>query len=109
MKQNIKIGWLSAVITLIFGVSMVGAPAQAQRVNAEDWGHRVLRDRILHDAHDRYDVQFLSTRVEPLGYTDRGVSGKGVFLRHGKNPQRFTYHVLVKRDGRVSDVGYNIR
>lgn len=102
-----KIGWLPVVLPAIFALGLPGAPAKADSV--ANIGHRVVRERILGDAHDRYDVRFATTRVERISPSRRAVLGRGSFNRHGKSTQHFTYHVTVdRRDGSVYDIGYNL-
>lgn len=103
-----KIGWLPVLVPVIFALSLPGSPAQAE--SAATIGHRVLRERIVRDAHDRYDVRFTTTRVQRNTRYGRELVGQGLFYRHGKSSQRFKYHVFVNpRDGSVSDIGYKVR
>jgi hypothetical protein len=118
MKLNHKIGSLAVVLPAIFALSLTGSPVQAQRSIPErsgldataDLGHQAMRDKILHEAHDRFDVQFLTTDITPLGPRGREVTGRGIFHRRGKEPQRFFYHITVKpREGIAFHAGYDIR
>jgi hypothetical protein len=112
MKLNHKFA-LSAALPAIFALGVIGSPAQAQRqgppVEAGEIAHQAMRDKILHDAHDRFEVRFLATDVTP-GPGGREVTGRGIFQRRGKAPQEFTYHITVKpREGIAFHAGYNIR
>lgn len=103
-----KSGWLSVVVPAIFALSVPCSPVRAE--SAANIGHRVIRERILADAHDRYGVRFETTRVQRVTPYGREIVGRGSFNRHGKSTQWFTYHVFANsRDGSVSDIGYNLR
>ena len=103
-----KIGWLPVLLLAIFALSLSGSPVSAE--SAATIGHRVLRERIVRDAHDRYDIRFTTTRVQRRTRYGRELVGQGLFNRHGKSSQRFKYHVFVNpRDGSVSDIGYKVR
>ena len=102
-----KIGWLPVLLPAIFAFSLPGSPAKAD--SAANIGHRVLRERIIGDAHDRYSVRFTATRVQRITRYGRELVGRGSFNRHGKSTQWFNYHVFVNpRDGSVSDIGYKL-
>jgi hypothetical protein len=113
MQLYNKIGSLAVVLPAIFALGLTGSPVQAQRSSLDataDLGHQAMRDKILHEAHDRFDVQFLTTDITPLGPRGREVTGRGIFHRHGKEPQRFFYHITVKpREGIAFHAGYDIR
>lgn len=103
-----KIRWLPVLLPTIFALSLPGSPARAD--SAATIGHRVLRERIAGDAHDRYGIRFTATRVQRRTRYGRELVGQGIFNRHGKSTQRFKYHVWVNpRDGSVSDIGYKLR
>ncbi len=103
-----KIAWLTVLLPTIFALILTGAPAKAD--SAVTIGHRVLRERIVRDAHDRYAIRFTSTRVQRATRYGRELVGQGSFNRHGKSTQWFKYHVFVNpRDGSVSDIGYKLR
>ena len=107
MKRNYKLGWLPVLLPAIFAASLSGSPAKAD--SAENIGHRVLRDRILGDAHDRYGVRFTATRTQRRTAYGREIIGMGSFYRHHKSMQWFKYHVFVyPRDGSVSDLSYKV-
>lgn len=112
MKLNYKLGSLAVVLPAIFAVGFTGSPAQAQRPRPEavDIAHQAMRDKILHEAHDRFDVRFESTNITPIGPGSREVTGRGFFRRRGKSPQSFSYHITVKpREGIAFHAGYDIR
>ena len=115
MKLNYKLGLSAIALPAIFALGVTASPAQAQRpgpqvVEAADIAHQALRDKILHDAHDRFEVRFLSTDVTPIGPGGREVTGRGIFQRRGKSPQEFRYHITVKpREGVAFHAGYEIR
>jgi hypothetical protein len=102
-----KIGWLPVLLPAIFALNLPGSPAKAE--SAATLGHRVLRDRIAADAHDRYGIRFTTTKVQRYTPYGREIVGRGSFYRHGKSMQWFKYHVFVNpRDGSVSDIGYKL-
>ena len=114
MKLYHKLGSLAVALPTLFALGMTSSPAQAQRqgppVEAAEIAHQAMRDKILHDAHDRFEIRFLSTDVTPLSPGGREVTGRGIFQRRGKSPQEFTYHITVKpREGIAFHAGYNIR
>ncbi len=121
MKLYHKIAWLPAVLPALFAFTLTGSSAQAQRMYRHqevrevvpasvEIAHQAMRDKILHEAHDRFEVRFLTTEITPLGAGEREVIGRGVFRRHGKNSQEFTYHIIVKpREGIAFHAGYDIR
>lgn len=117
MKLNHKIGWLPVVLPAIFAFTLTGAQAQRREPRpgpivqeAADIAHQAMRDKILHEAHDRFDVRFELTDVTPIGPGGREVTGRGFFRRRGKSPQAFFYHITVKpREGVAFHAGYDIR
>jgi len=124
MKLNYKLGWLPVVLPVLFASTLTGAQAQWRERDepresrpgpmvreAADIAHRAMRDKILHEAHDRFDVRFDTTDVTSLGRRgEREVTGRGIFRRRGKEPQRFTYHITVNpREGVAFRAGYDIR
>jgi hypothetical protein len=119
MKLNYKLALSAIALPAIFALGVTASPAQAQRpgprpgpqvLEAADIAHQALRDKILHEAHDRFEVRFLSTEVTPIGPGGREVTGRGIFQRRGKSPQEFRYHITVKpREGVAFHAGYEIR
>lgn len=113
MQLYNKIGALTVVLPAVFALGLTGSPVQAQRSSLDATAalaHQAMADKILHEAHDRFDVRFLTTDITPLGPRGREVTGRGIFRRRGKEPQRFFYHILVKlREGIAYRAGYDIR
>jgi len=104
--KNLRL--LTTVLVVVFFASLINVSARA--ANAADIAHRLLRNKILREAGDRYDVRFLSTHTDRLPGGGRNVTGRGRFRRHGSRPQTFTYHANVdKRNHDVTDVGYDIK
>ena len=103
-----KLRYVTTLALAVFAASLLLSAAQAQ--DAVQIAHQALRQRILHDAGDRYEVRFLTTRTNREGRGMRSVTGQGRFRRRGKSAQRFTYHCTVEaRRGRVRDIGYDLR
>ena len=102
-----KRGRLSVLAMTLVALCLPGSPVRADR--AADIGHRVLRERIAHDAHDRYGIRFTESRVQRRTAYGREIVGRGSFYRHHKSMQWFKYHVFVNsRNGSVSDIGYKL-
>jgi hypothetical protein len=92
----------------LFAFSLTTLPAQA--ANVVKIGHRVLNERILRDARDRYNVRFKTSRVTRLSARRHEITGQGSFDRRGKSSQSFTYHAAVDpREGTTLDLGYDVR
>lgn len=124
MKLNHKLGWLPVVLPVLFACTLTGAQAQRRERyepresrpgpavrEAADIAHRAMRDKILHEAHDRFDVRFDTTDVTSFGPGEgREVTGRGIFRRRGKESQYFVYHITVRsREGVAYHAGYDIR
>jgi len=104
--KNLRL--LTTVLAVVFFASLLHVSARA--ANAADIAHRLLRNKILREAGDRYDVRFLSTHTDRLPGGGRNITGRGRFRRHGKSSQTFTYHAAVdRRNHDVNDVGYDLR
>ena len=98
----------ASVMLLGLVITLLGTSAKA--ADAVRVAHRALRSKILQDAGDRYDVRFLSSHSDRISPRERRVTGVGRFRRHGKTPQRFTYHSTVNiRNDRDFDTGYDIQ
>jgi hypothetical protein len=98
-----------AAILLVAGFAcMLGLPARA--ADAVWLAHHAIRNKILHEAGDRYAVRFLTTHVDRQSRAIRTVTGTGTFRRRGKTSQRFTYHTTVNiRNNSERNTGYTIR
>ena len=71
---------------------------------------KVIKSKILHEAHDRYNVRFFSTHIDRLRGADREVTGEGRFDRKSKDPQRFSYHTIINlHDNSDRETSYTIR
>ena len=103
-----KIGWLPAVLPVIFACSLFGSPAHAE--DARVFGHKLIREKILHDGHGRYDVKFTTTNLMHNGKRWLRMSGMGTFRKRDKKLQTFTYHGLIDPGSHIStNVGYQVR
>jgi hypothetical protein len=99
---------LAITLLLALYVCVAGLPVHAQ--DAVRIAHRAVRNKILREASDRYDVRFRSTHTDRLYRSEREVTGTGSFRRHGKSSQRFTYRTIVNtRTDTVHDIDYDIR
>ena len=103
-----KITMAAALLLFCLAITVVSSSAKA--VDAVWIAHGALRSKILHEASDRYGVEFLKTHVDKLSAFGRRVTGTGRFRRRGKRPQFFTYHSTVNlRSRRDHDTGYDIQ
>lgn len=103
-----KVQGTAALLLSVFAAGLLGSPAQA--ADAAWLAHRAIRNKILHEASDRYDVRFLTTHTDRLAGNLREVTGKGRFRRRGKTAQNFTYHTTVNiRNNSDKNTGYDIR
>lgn len=103
-----RVGLLPVVLPAVCALFLSGSPAQAQ--DPKEMSHKLVREKILHDAIDRYDVKFMTTNTQHLGPRWLRISGRGSFRRRGKPSQQFMYHVKISpRSGATTDLGYNIR
>lgn len=98
----------AVVLLLILPAIVLSSSAYA--ADAVSLAHRAIRNKILKEAGDRYDVTFATTHVERLEGGLREVTGRGRFKRFKKPSQIFTYHTTVNiYDRSDKHTGYDIR
>ncbi len=106
--KRISVQTLAALSLVALFIGLLATPASA--ASAEWIAHRAIKMKLLKEASDRYDIEFLTTHVDKVEGPIRHVTGAGRFRRHGKSPQRFTYHTDVNiRDNSDKITGYDIK
>ena len=94
------------ILCLIMGLQVSAAHA----VDAVRVARSLIRAKVLREAGDRYDVKFLTTTVVRYSPHEKRVTGTGMFRRHGKRPQDFTFHSIVNTLTAYNhDTGYKLR
>lgn len=107
MMSDFRTARVLALLPLAVAGAIAAAPVQASPATTSL--HRAMRAKILKDASDRSHVDFQSTYVNRLSSRLRGISGRGIFERGHKPPQRFRYHGIIDvRSGMASDLSYTI-
>lgn len=105
--KRISVQALAALSLIALFIGLAATPVSA--ASAEWIAHRIIKMKLLKEASDRYDIQFLTTHVDRVRGPIRHVTGSGRFRRHGKSPQKFTYHTDVNiNDNSDKITGYDI-
>jgi hypothetical protein len=104
---RVAIQTMAALSLVALFIGLAVSPASA--ASAEWIAHRAIKMKLLKEASDRSDVEFLTTHVDRVRGPIRHVTGTGRFRRHGKSPQKFTYHTDVNiEDNSDKITGYDI-